>query len=93
MAPKRDAEAEETEMYTPDSSASRAMDTFVASDASHVSSEHLSQMLSIQAQRDELDEEIHTLHLSYLSLQSTGDANEKLLRESKVIKRYLWTVV
>lgn len=49
-----------------------------------LSPEHVEHMVGMQKEKDELDEEIHALHLSYLSLQSKGDANEKMLLESKV---------
>lgn len=65
--------------YTPETSLCRD-----SNNSSRLPPEHVSQLLHMQSQRDSLDEEIHSLHLAYLSLQSTGDANERTLRESKV---------
>lgn len=54
-----------------------------------LSSTHTDQLAHMQQEREALDDEIHSLHVAYLSLQSTGDANEKMLQESKYTAEHL----
>ena len=75
--------------YTEICSGSRGPIGNVLSAAEEVSSGvlstfHAEQLSAMQNEKDELENEIHALHVSYLSLQSNGDANEKILLESKV---------
>lgn len=81
------SEASSDVYMTPEGSKYKQFDDSLASELgvhSSLSEPHVTQLMQMQAEKDSLNEEIHSLHLSYLSLQSTGDANEKLLKESKV---------
>jgi hypothetical protein len=81
------SEASSDVYMTPEGSKYKQFDDSLASELgvhSCLSEPHVTQLMQMQAEKDSLNEEIHSLHLSYLSLQSTGDANEKLLKESKV---------
>jgi hypothetical protein len=54
-----------------------------------LSSAHTQQLLAMRAEREGLEGEVHGLHMAYLQLQSTGDANEQLLRESQLTAEHL----
>ena len=55
----------------------------------YLSPVHVEELLRMQTEREVLDNEIHQLHMTYLSLQSECDTNEQLLRQSKYSAEHL----